>query len=59
MSQTARQRYNYWCRIRSGGSSKADQPDDRMIVGSVDPEDEMTKASGECQQFRAVRDSGN
>lgn len=59
MSPTAKQEYNYWCRIRSGGSSKANHPDDRPIVGSVDPEDETTMASGECQQFRAARDSGN
>ena len=58
-SQTAKPKCNYWCRIRSGGSSKASHPDDRTIVGSVDPADETTKASGECQQFRAVRDSGN
>lgn len=59
MSPTAKQEYNYWCRIRSGDSSKADRPDDRPIVGSVDPEDETMKASGECQQCRAARDSGS
>lgn len=59
MSPTVKQEYNYWCCIRSGGSLKASHPGDKLIVGSVDPDDETTKASGECQQFRAARDSGS